>query len=624
MRRASVLRGARCIVSAGLSVVLVVGATYVPQVNHATVALALVLLTVGLSMHWGWAEALTASFVGGLAFDYYFLPPAGLSIEAPEHWVTLAAFLLTAITTGQLSARAARNRAEAEARRDEMARLYRLGNALLDSDGADGAWERTAKQITEIFHARSAVFFDLESDRVLRSGLADDFISEEKLRRVAATGKALSGAAEESFIVPVWRGGSLAGSLGIAGASITPGAADAIAERVGVALARVHAAQESMAAELARRSENLKSAVLDALAHEIKGPLATVKVSVTTLLSQPPESAAQQRELLSIIDEESDRIGRWIDDAVEVSRSQADQLNPRKMPNALGRGCATRARGPGPARQGAANRLTRSGVSSGHRVRCRDDRKGNPADPGQRLEILAARLADRRIRGIHWRRDCSERRRSRVRRSGESNGSESSSRTIGAAAPAATRQGPGWVLRAPGASCRRMAARSGSRPRRAAVPRSIFRCLLRWMYPMSELKVLNVDDEPQARRAVKIALVARGLEVFEASSGEEALERLRSEGPDVVLLDVNMSGMNGIETCRAIRASSDVPVIVLSVRKAGKEKAEAFEAVRRPVHHQAIRRRGTCGPDSRRETQDRRAPLQRDCDGRRSHRPAKP
>ncbi len=95
---------------------------------------------------------------------------------------------------------------------------------------------------------------------------------------------------------------------------------------------------------------------------------------------------------------------------------------------------------------------------------------------------------------------------------------------------------------------------------------------------MSELKVLNVDDEPQARRAVKIALVAHGLEVFEAASGEEALERLRSEGPDVVLLDVNMSGMSGIETCRAIRASSDVPVIVLSVRKAGKEKAEAFEA----------------------------------------------
>jgi len=95
---------------------------------------------------------------------------------------------------------------------------------------------------------------------------------------------------------------------------------------------------------------------------------------------------------------------------------------------------------------------------------------------------------------------------------------------------------------------------------------------------MSTLRILNVDDEPQARRAVKIALVARGFEVFEASSGEEALEKIGLETPDVVLLDVNMPGMNGIEACRAIRALSEVPVIVLSVRKIGKEKAEAFEA----------------------------------------------
>jgi two-component system KDP operon response regulator KdpE len=95
---------------------------------------------------------------------------------------------------------------------------------------------------------------------------------------------------------------------------------------------------------------------------------------------------------------------------------------------------------------------------------------------------------------------------------------------------------------------------------------------------MSNLKVLNVDDEPQARRAVKIALVANGFEVLEAASGEEAIRTLRGESPDVVLLDVNMPGMNGIETCRAIREFSDMPIMIISVRKVGKEKAEAFEA----------------------------------------------
>jgi two-component system KDP operon response regulator KdpE len=95
---------------------------------------------------------------------------------------------------------------------------------------------------------------------------------------------------------------------------------------------------------------------------------------------------------------------------------------------------------------------------------------------------------------------------------------------------------------------------------------------------MSDLRVLNVDDEPQARRALRIALIARGFEVLEAACGEEAIEKLRGDAPDVVLLDVNMPGMNGIEACRAIRAFSDVPVIIVSVRKIGKERAEAFEA----------------------------------------------
>jgi len=95
---------------------------------------------------------------------------------------------------------------------------------------------------------------------------------------------------------------------------------------------------------------------------------------------------------------------------------------------------------------------------------------------------------------------------------------------------------------------------------------------------MSDLKVLNVDDEPQARRAVKIALVARGFEVMEAAGGEEALEKLRLESPDVVLLDMNMPGMTGIDTCRAIRDCSDVPVIVISVRRTALERTVAFEA----------------------------------------------
>jgi two-component system sensor histidine kinase KdpD len=80
----------------------------------------------------------------------------------------------------------------------------------------------------------------------------------------------------------------------------------------------------------AQSAESLKSAVLDALAHEIKGPFATIKVSVSTLLSCEPIHPAQQRELLEIADEEIDRVGRWIDDAIRMSRSHPAELRLQK------------------------------------------------------------------------------------------------------------------------------------------------------------------------------------------------------------------------------------------------------------------------------------------------------
>ena len=91
-------------------------------------------------------------------------------------------------------------------------------------------------------------------------------------------------------------------------------------------------------------------------------------------------------------------------------------------------------------------------------------------------------------------------------------------------------------------------------------------------------RILIVDDEPQARRILRIALVAQGFEVNDARSGEEALGKLREEPPEVILLDLKMPGMGGIEVCREIRASSEVPIIVVSAKKSRKDRTEAFEA----------------------------------------------
>jgi len=95
---------------------------------------------------------------------------------------------------------------------------------------------------------------------------------------------------------------------------------------------------------------------------------------------------------------------------------------------------------------------------------------------------------------------------------------------------------------------------------------------------MSSGRILVVDDDPQIRRVMRTTLVAQGYEAHDARSGDEALEKFRSAKYDLVLLDVNMPGMGGLETCRAIRAASDVAIIMLTVRSAESDKVDALDA----------------------------------------------
>lgn len=95
---------------------------------------------------------------------------------------------------------------------------------------------------------------------------------------------------------------------------------------------------------------------------------------------------------------------------------------------------------------------------------------------------------------------------------------------------------------------------------------------------MSAGKILVVDDDPQIRRVMKATLVGHNYEVIEARTGEDALEKFPQEMPSLILLDMNMPGIGGLETCRAIRAGSDIPVIILSVRNTEKDKVAALDA----------------------------------------------
>src|SRR5258708_72853 len=95
---------------------------------------------------------------------------------------------------------------------------------------------------------------------------------------------------------------------------------------------------------------------------------------------------------------------------------------------------------------------------------------------------------------------------------------------------------------------------------------------------MTDASILVVDDEPQIRRVLRSTLSSHGYLIIEAKTGEEAVDAVRKDKPDLVLLDVNMPGIGGIAACREIRESSEAPIIMLTVRDAERDKVSALDA----------------------------------------------
>src|SRR5262245_59174338 len=95
---------------------------------------------------------------------------------------------------------------------------------------------------------------------------------------------------------------------------------------------------------------------------------------------------------------------------------------------------------------------------------------------------------------------------------------------------------------------------------------------------MSSGRILVVDDDPQIRRVMRVTLTGQGYEVDDAKTGEEAVERVRDERFDLVLLDMNMPGMDGIETCGLLREHSEIGIIMLTVRDTEADKVSALDA----------------------------------------------
>jgi two-component system sensor histidine kinase KdpD len=285
------------------------------------VGFAYLLCVLVIASTWGFVESATASVAAVLAFNYFFLPPVDtFTIDDPHNWVAFVTLLTTSLIASRLSAEAKRKALEAIGRQRDVERLYTFSRAILLFDSAEALPKQLAMKLAEVFELRAVVLYERRSGEFFRAGPEEFEGLEDQLREASLQGQSFSDPERSRVITAVRLGSEPIASLALQGPRMPDAVLQGIANLVAIGLERAKAQEFAHRVESARRSEQLRTTVIDAMAHEFKTPLTSIKAATTSLLSAPDQPLESRMELLKIADEEAEHLHELIDDTLEMAR----------------------------------------------------------------------------------------------------------------------------------------------------------------------------------------------------------------------------------------------------------------------------------------------------------------
>ena len=329
-----------------------------PRANNTTVSLTLLLLVLVFAGSWGLRYAIGASLAAVVLFDYYFLPPVGtLTIGDTQNWIALFAFLGTALFASHLASRIREESHEADSRRLESEMLYRLGRQLLQPENVAQLLNFIPSSVANAFNSPAVTLYLADGDRIYLSDPkrisspnvawkpddtpdtpSPELTRAEMVRDLReAMLHPVTNSTADGFpaVIPLRVGVRPTGVVLLETTSLSRETMEALSGLVSMSIERAEALEDSARSKAAKETERLRTALLDSVTHELRTPLTSIKASITSLLSQQALDAPARKDLLTVIDEESDRLNHLIEQAVEMAQLDANKVQLDLKPQSI-------------------------------------------------------------------------------------------------------------------------------------------------------------------------------------------------------------------------------------------------------------------------------------------------
>ena len=289
------------------------------------------LLVLPVAFLWGFLEATIASIMAVACLDYFFTQPLlNFYMSDPQDLFALAAFETVVLFISRLASRLRQQALETAAHQASADRLYSMSRELLFIDRGQPVGEQLARLIVDIFDAAAVGIWNAHTAKLDVAGRLP--ISEDDIRQAHQSGEPQDDRTSGKFTRTLSLGSRTLGTLCLvddSGDRIDARSADAIASLTAIALERDRSFLAESSAEASRQTEQLRSAVLDGLAHAFKTPLATIQAASSGLL-EIKRLGEVEEELVATIQTETQHLTDLTTQALQTARLDDKLLKVKK------------------------------------------------------------------------------------------------------------------------------------------------------------------------------------------------------------------------------------------------------------------------------------------------------